>query len=210
MASQPLTLEHDLQGSRGAGRLILVGVVCRANNANDCQLPVATYGSTQLTVLQRVFNNQAGAAIYYVLDDDLPSSGSHTVTLDRPGWGSLSAEVIEFQGVAQDPFYSVQNGANDGNNCNNKSNGDIQLTLPGVASGSIIYAVGGGATGSASGGTAKAFPPFILSQNEGAEYIVFGSSLTGRLDPTQDRTPVFEFTDCNSSSMAAVALRAAN
>src|SRR5690606_2360518 len=114
-----LTLSHTLSGAPSTERLIVVGVGCKGNNVAACTLSTAKYGSANLELLGRTsLSNQHLTAIYYLLDDDLPSPGVHLVDLATPttGYGALAAEVIELSGAEQSTF-PHQQGMDTGGNC---------------------------------------------------------------------------------------------
>lgn len=200
----PLQINHTLQGVKGTQRLILVGVLCRANQKDDCALTEAKYGDTTLTLLDEVFSQNSSAKIYYALDNDLPAAGTYRVTLKRPNQeaGSIAAEVREFSGAEQSTFYAARGKSFDTNICSSSTTGPILSSLP---TGSVAYVFGGGASPTNGGGSATATAPFTLSANRHENYIVYGSGYTA---PTSGSvTATLDFSACNQSVIVAVGIR---
>ncbi len=139
---EPLVIEHTLVRAAGTQRLILVGVLCRGNSAANCAIEYVRYGSAELTLLNEVFLTDSAVKIYYALDSTLPAPGTYSVSIKRNNdWGSLAAEVTEWNGAEQDTFYADHAVAVDDFNCNNSAG--PSLTLEELPRGSIVYAVGG-------------------------------------------------------------------
>ncbi len=197
----PVTFSHSLEGAPGTQRLVLVGVLCRGNSAADCTMTTATYGSTQLTLLDDVFLVDASAQIFYALDSALPAAGTHTVTLDRNDeWGSVSADVIEFSGAEQQTFFADHAGSSVNSACSNGADAVVEFTD--LSAGSVIYAVGGG---NGSGGSAMGTSALTLANSRFANFIVLGSGYSGKVSGAANA--VLDFTGCSRSVLYAVAVR---
>lgn len=197
----PVAFSHTLQGAAGTQRLVLVGVVCRGNSASDCTATTATYGSTQLTLLDDVFLVDSSAQIFYALDSALPAPGSHTVTINRNDeWGSVAADVIEFSGAEQQTFFAAHGGNSKDSPCSDGA--DAAVAFSNLPAGSVIYAVGGGNGGS---GSAMGTSTLSLITSQFTNYIVLGSGYSSPVSGSL--SAALDFTGCNRSVLYAVAVR---
>lgn len=200
-AGGPVAFSHTLEGAPGTRRLLLVGVVCRGNTAGDCTMTTATYGSTQLTLLDDVFLVDSSAQIFYALDSALPAAGNHTVELNRNDeWGSVSADVIEFSGAEQQTFFADHAGSSSSSACNDGA--DASVAFSDLPAGSVIYAVGGG---NGSGGSAMGTSSLTLANSQFANFIVLGSGYSNKV--SGDVNVTLQFTGCSRSVLYAVAVR---
>jgi len=196
-----VTFSHTLEGALGTQRLLLVGVLCRGNTAADCAMTTATYGSTQLTLLDDVFLVDSSAQIFYALDSALPAPGTYTVTLNRNDeWGSVSADLIEFSGVEQQTFFADHAGSSKDSLCSDGA--DATVAFSGLSAGSVIYAVGGG---SGSGGSAMETSTLTLATSQFSNFIVLGSGYSSKVSGSVNAA--LEFTGCSRSVVYAVAVR---
>lgn len=196
-----VTFSHTLEGALGTQRLLLVGVLCRGNSAADCALTTATYGSTQLTLLDDVFLVDSSAQIFYALDSALPAAGTYTVTLNRNDeWGSVSADVIEFSGAEQQTFFADHAGSSNDSPCSDGADATVEFS--GLPAGSVVYAVAGG---SGSAGSAMGTSTLTLATSQFANFIVFGSGYSGQVSGSLNAA--LAFTGCTRSVSYAVAVR---
>ena len=164
-------------------------------------MTTATYGSTQLTLLDDVFLVDASAQIFYALDSALPAPGTYTVTLNRNDeWGSVSADVIELSGAEQQTFFADHAGSSKDTPCNDGA--DATVAFSNLSAGSLIYAVGGG---NGSAGSTTGTSPLTLATNQFANFIVLGSGYSDQVSGSVNAA--LEFTGCSRSVLYAVAVR---
>lgn len=140
-----LTLNHTLANAWDNGshnRMLLVGVA-----ATESFLPAnftLTYAGVTLTraAFSQDTNAFAHAAIYYLLDSNLPKTAGNktlTVSLVSGGfkWGHGGVDVLELANASQGAVLAT--GANSGLNCGGSTTRSVSVNLN--QPGSLVYAV---------------------------------------------------------------------
>lgn len=202
-----LSFDHTLEGAAGTERLVLVGAVCKANPP-ACDLAIATYNGSPLTLLgtSNTANNGA-ATIYYALDSALPQTpGTYTIELynSNGGFGAVTAQAVEFSGAEQLQGFAAASGGATGPSCG--GNDSVTVNLASLPAGSIVYAVAGGYGGGAGPFIATVDTPLTsLITSDWNNEILFGSA---RLDPASGSvSPRFNLNGCYQAVEYAVGVR---
>ena len=104
-AQGSLTISHDLETSEGNGRMILVGLLGGGNDSNERVPTSITYDGAPLTqAAQAQPGNWVYAAIYYILDGNLPAGpGNYTLNITNANGQGYIGNVVELMGVDQAP-----------------------------------------------------------------------------------------------------------
>ncbi len=104
-AQGTVSIPHSLETSAGNGRMVLVGLLGGGNNIGEREPTSITYDGAPLTqVAQAQPGNWVYAAIYYILDGDLPvGPGDYSLDITNPNGQAYIGNVVELMGVDQGP-----------------------------------------------------------------------------------------------------------
>jgi len=206
IASTGASGTYSVITAAGNYRLLLVGVICKANGSTDCTMTTKTYGGQALTQLGTTTGaTDSWASMYYLLESGIAAATNTTLALDSAaGWGALSAQVVEYSGAEQTAPIAIFGGAHNANDCTN-TNPDAMVTLSGVLSGSEVFAVSGGHS---SAGNATAVSPLTLLGNNFNDPldVMFGSGVATNQSGTLTNLTI-ALTGCFKSSIFAAAVK---
>jgi hypothetical protein len=200
--------------------MLLVGVIA-SNGYLDPAGPFRTSASSVqydgVSMLRAIFSTDASAqsyaAIYYLLDSQLPDSGAaKQVKVQFAAtnvWGHGGFDVLELKNVTQ--AAPLANGISNGDNCGN-GHGARSVAVNFSQTGSLVYAVAAarGATALPSLATAAApNGPFEhWNAHQGFPADMTGSA--GYVFANTNRSLDWSFTDCFNSAAAGVAIKRLN
>lgn len=205
-----LTLNHTLVNARDNGshnRMLLVGVAATESYLNPANFTL-TYAGVTLTraAFSQDGNNLAHAAVYYLLDSQLPTTaGVKTLNValiaSNFGWGGGGVDVLELANVSQGSVLAT--GTNSGINCSGATSRSVAVNL--TQPGSLVYAVLTGraaasATLSAASGLVESWNQHQVTPDHlmgAAAWIITGAN----------RTVTWTVPTCYSSAQVGVALK---
>jgi len=99
-SSTSYTLAHNLSASSGNNRLLVVGV---GLDLTGTPTLTCKYNDVDITALTSAYLNGMQVRLFYLLDDDLPSSsGSYNIVASSSSAGYLKIHASDFTGVAQE------------------------------------------------------------------------------------------------------------
>jgi hypothetical protein len=211
-APSVLTVNHTLEYGLNNNRMILVGVI-----ASDSFLDpdLVQYDGVDMTraIWSQDASNQSYAAVYYLLEAQLPDSGTaRPVKVQFAAtnvWGHGGLDVLELKNVMQ--VAPIATGVSTGGNCGGGNNAR-SIAVNFSQTGTLVYGVmaGRGATvipsftsGAAPNGPFSHWNDHVLNPNNmtGSTGYVFGNS---------NRTLDWSFNDCYNSAGAGVAIKRLN
>jgi len=212
-----LTATHTLTNSKAAGRSRIVLLGLTATEPYGTTMKTVTYGTNPVIVMHQAVEAKTGetpgsyAAIYYLLDDELPANpGAYSVTVQlsagtQSGGGSFT--VSEFQNVKQtptspNPFVTTASSFSD-TNCGSPSVRSVALTN--TQAGSFGYVALGARQGSSPAVVAGSVTETMkLQQPEPGPM----SALAGYIGPISgNATPSWNVSGCANSAGAGVVLK---
>jgi hypothetical protein len=136
-----LALDHPLVHGQGAGRVVLVGVSASGTGAGPFSV---TYDDQPMVKAVEIEHEsrQTYAAIYYLLDEQLPAPAGTTnrarvIFSTGQWWGYGGIDVLEVVGAQQDP--PLLTNTSVGTYCNGLAKRGVTLTFD--APGSLVYGV---------------------------------------------------------------------
>jgi len=215
-----LTASHTLAYGPNNNRMLLVGVIASVGYLDPAGPFRTSADSVQydgINMPRAIFSvdtsAQSYAAVYYLLDSQLPDSGTARQVKVRFAatnvWGHGGFDVLELKNVTQS--VPLATGVSSGSNCGNGM-GTRSVTVNFSETGSLVYAVMAGrnatavptlTTGAAPNGPFQhwnAHQPLPENMTGSAAY-VFGNT---------NRTLEWAFTDCYNSAGAGVAIKRLN
>jgi hypothetical protein len=208
---------HTLTNSKAAGRSRIVILGLTATEPFGTTMKTVTYSGGSNTLMHLAVEAKTSespgsyAAIYYLLDDELPANaGTYTVTVqlspsNQSGGGSFV--VSEFQNVRQtpttpNPFVTTATSANDAN-CGSPTVRSIALNFS--QAGSFGYAVIGARQGSNPMVVAGTVTETMNRQQPEPGPM---SALAGYVGPINgNSTPSWNVSGCSNSAAVGVVLK---
>ncbi|HET7539378.1 MAG TPA: hypothetical protein VFK05_05880 [Polyangiaceae bacterium] len=211
-----LSAAHTLTNSKAAGRYRILLVAVTATEAYFTTTKTVLYGpsANPNIVMHRAVESKAGgspgsyAAIYYLLDDELPiNAGAYAVSVQfsagtQTGAGSFA--VSEFQNVQQTPSPFVATPSNtDTSGCGNPSIRSVPLNFSQAGSfGYVALSARQGSNASVVAGTVT--ETMYKQQPEPGPM----SALAGYVGPINgNATPSWNISTCTNSAGAGVVLK---
>jgi len=192
-------------------RLLLLGVMCKANTAAECDLATKTYGTRSFTQLGTTTGIPTSwVAMYYMLDSELDLVSGNALVLDNTStWGAITVQLAEFTGVEQTAPFGVVGHTGTGSlgtNCDTATT-DATVSLTGLLSGSYVYAVAGGHGASGTATAVSPLTPLLASGfTGGAINLLFASA--GALNQTGNVSNLtVGLTGCYNSVISAAAIK---
>jgi hypothetical protein len=206
-AASILSVDHALSFAKGNNRMVIVGVV-----ASDTFLDPESvqYDGKDMTraVWAQDTDNQSYAAVYYMLEAQLPDPGTKTVTVtfaSTPVWGHGGFDVLELKNTMQ--VAPIANGMAIGSNCGG-GNGVRNVTVNFTQTGSLVYAVMSG-RGALSVPTLTANGP-IQHWNDHVSSPNNHTGSSAYVFDNDNRTFQWTFNDCYNSAAVGVAVKRLN
>jgi hypothetical protein len=100
--TSPLTFSHTIGG--GSNRLLVVGIGVEGPSVGSTHVTAVTYDGVSLT---QAINNtvgtgfEANAELWYMLESDLPSAGTYTISITVPSGDAFQGGAISVSDAAQ-------------------------------------------------------------------------------------------------------------
>lgn len=207
-AASVLTVDHTLTYGKGNSRMVLVGVA-----SSDTLLDPESVKYDDFDMVRAQFaqdsSNQSYAAVYYLLDDQLPDTAgatSHVKVTFSSGsmWGDGGFDVLELKNTMQ--VAPIANGTAVGGNCGG-GNGLRSVSVTFNQPGSLVYGVMSG-RGATQMPVLSAGPTQHWNEHVGSPTDHTGSSAYVLDD--NNRTFDWTFNDCFNSAGVAVVIKRLN
>jgi hypothetical protein len=136
-----VTVDHTLTSARGSGRMVLLGISAFGTGAGPFTVRYDDQPMTMAVELEHA-SRESYAAIYYLLDAQLPAAAGTTskveVTFNKKAWWGLGGfDVLDVQNAAQQKPLLTSSSAAD--TCSSSANRGTSLTFK--SPGALVYGV---------------------------------------------------------------------